>query len=301
MLHDLYTLHGENLQENPWQSYPRPQMKRESYVNLNGQWDFAATDRDTFPEEYPQKILVPFCPESLLSGLSQPIKPGSYLYYRRALELPPRASGGRVLLHIGAADQIATVYVNGIACGSHVGGYNAFAVDITDALKEENQLVIRVFDDLRNQRLPYGKQSLRRGGMWYTPVSGIWQTVWLEVVPEQCIQRIDVKTTLEKAVVTVTPPLDGRVLCQGKAYPLTGGKAEIAPENPELWTPETPVLYDFTVETETDRVESYFALRTLSVKEYQGIPRLCLNGRATGVTVSTPRQSRPALQRRSLL
>ena len=277
MLHDLYTPQGEQLTGTPWNSYPRPQMRRESYVNLNGHWDFAVTEDDTLPEQYPQTILVPFCPESLLSGLKRQIDPGSYLYYRRTLPELGERVGKRVLLHVGAADQVVTVFVNGSACGGHTGGYTAFTVDITDALGEENELVIRVFDDLRDKSLPYGKQTLRRGGMWYTPVSGIWQTVWLELIPEVYIQRVDVQTTLKTATVTVTPALDGTVTCMGKTYPLVSGVAELTPENPVNWTPENPVLYDFTVQTDTDRVDSYFALRTLSVKPYNGIPRLCLN------------------------
>ncbi len=278
MRNDLYTPKGERLTQTPWQNYPRPQMKRESYVNLNGEWAFAVTGTQELPKSYPHKILVPFCPESLLSGLKMEIEPGSYLFYRRELTLSEDRAGKRVLLHIGAADQVAEVFVNGITCGGHTGGYNAFTVDITDAIREENELVIRVFDNLQDKRLPYGKQSLRRGGMWYTPVSGIWQTVWLEIVPENHICRVDVQTTLETATVTVTPPMDGTVICRGKQYPMKAGVAEITPEDPEHWTPETPVLYEFTVETDTDRVESYFALRTLSVEDYRDIPRLCLNG-----------------------
>ena len=184
-MHDLYTTAGEQLSGTPWQAYPRPQMKRDSYWNLNGLWDFAVTDNDQLPQSYDKQILVPFCPESLLSGLKMQIKPGSYLYYRRHFPLPERFSVGRVLLHIGAADQITTVYVNGQKIGAHTGGYNAFTFDITHALQEENEVIIAVFDDLRSTVLPYGKQTLRRGGMWYTPVSGIWQTVWLESVHQQ--------------------------------------------------------------------------------------------------------------------
>ena len=277
MLHDLYTTQGEQRMGIPWSNYPRPQMKRESYVNLNGHWDFAVTDKEALPGDYPQRILVPFCPESLLSGLKLQITPGSYLYYRRALPNLGERVGKRVLLHIGAADQITTVYVNGKACGGHTGGYTAFTVDITEHLTEENELVIQVFDDLQDKTLPYGKQTLARGGMWYTPVSGIWQTVWLELVPETYIRHLDIQTTLKTATITVTPAIDGKVTCFGKAYPLIAGVAQITPENPVNWTPENPFLYEFAVETQEDRVESYFALRTLSVKTYNGIARLCLN------------------------
>ena len=276
MLHDLYTPEGETLTGTPWDIYPRPQIKRDSYVNLNGIWDFAVSEKDTLPA-FDKAILVPFCPESVLSGLKMNIKPGSYLFYRK--QFPTPAGAGRLLLHVGAADQIAVIYVNQLHVCHHEGGYDAFTADITDVLEAENELVIQVFDDLRDLSFPYGKQTLKRGGMWYTPVSGIWQTVWLEWVPESHIEKLDIQVDLTQAFITTTPALEGKVLCQGKEYPLVKGMAVIAPENPRLWSPEDPYLYDFTVETETDRVESYFALRTIETKIMHGIPRLCLNGK----------------------
>ena len=276
MLHDLYTPEGEALQGTPWQVYPRPQLRRNSYVNLNGIWDFAASESKDVPG-FDQQILVPFCPESLLSGLKMAHIPGQYLFYRRSFSV--ESQQGRLLLHVGAADQTADIYVNQTHVCHHEGGYESFCCDITDALKEENELVIRCLDDLRDQSFPYGKQTLKRGGMWYTPVSGIWQSVWLEWVPESRIEDLDIQVTLEKATVTVTPAMDGRVLCGGKEYALVNGQAVIAPEAPHLWSPEDPYLYDFVIETATDRVESYFALRTVETKILHGIPRLCLNGR----------------------
>ena len=155
MIHELYTPEGENLQGTPWQVYPRPQLVRKSYVNLNGIWDFAVFEDPDFPGEDLQ-INVPFCPESLLSGLKMQTKPGSYLFYRRTFTMKKQA--GRLLLHVGAADQIADIYVNQKQVCRHEGGYEAFTADITDFLKEENELVIRVQDDLRDQTFPYGKQ-----------------------------------------------------------------------------------------------------------------------------------------------
>ena len=278
-MNDLYTQWGENIGETPWQVYPRPQLKRESYVNLNGLWDFTVSQNADLPAEYARQILVPFCPESLLSGLKMNITPGSWLFYRRKFTLPEGFRKDKVLLHIGAADQMAKIYVNQSLVATHIGGYDAFTVDITPALAEENQLVIAVFDDLRSKVLPYGKQSLNRGGMWYTPVSGIWQTVWLESVPEQYIETLDIQATLESATITVTPSLSGKILLEGKEYPLIDGQAVITPENPRHWSPEDPYLYHFAVETENDRVESYFALRQIETKTVNGIPRLCLNGK----------------------
>ena len=276
MLHNLYTPEGESLQGTPWEVYPRPQLKRNSYVNLNGIWDFAVSENAEIPS-FDKQINVPFCPESGLSGLKLEVKPGSYLFYRRKFSV--QIQSGRLLLHVGAADQIADIYVNQKQVCHHEGGYEAFVADITDVLEEENELVIRVWDDLRDQTLPYGKQTLKRGGMWYTPVSGIWQTVWLESVPETYIEDLDIQVDLTKAVVTTIPALTGKILCQGKEFPLVDGKAVITPENPHLWSPEDPYLYDFAIETDTDRVESYFALRTIEVKVIKGIPRLCLNGK----------------------
>ena len=278
MLNDLYTPQGETLCQTPWQEYPRPQMKRESYVNLNGRWEFAVSNTEALPKAYDKQILVPFCPESLLSGRKESVEPGSYLYYRRGFSLPENFIKDRVLLHIGAADQITRVYVNGKFMGGNTGGYNAFSVDITDALEQENELIVSVFDDLRSKVLPYGKQCLKRGGMWYTPVSGIWQTVWLESVPADYIRQLDIQVTKTAATITITPALEGAVVLEGKRYPLQQGRVEVSPANPHLWSPEDPYLYRFSVETEKDSVESYFALRTLEVKTYEGIPRLCLNG-----------------------
>ena len=278
MLHNLYTPEGETLTGTPWQVYPRPQFKRGSCVNLNGEWEFEVGS-NTFPKNYDKSIRVPFCPESLLSGIHEHFPEGSALAYRKKFTLPVSFQKGRVLLHIGAADQHLYCFVNDKKIGCHTGGYWTITFDITDALVDgENEIKFRCHDDLTNQIHPYGKQTLKRGGMWYTPVSGIWQTVWLESVPETYIEELDIQVDLRKAVIVTTPALDGTVLCEGKEYPLIGGKAVITPENPHLWSPEDPYLYDFTVETETDRVQSYFALRTIESKTVNGIPRLCLNG-----------------------
>jgi len=268
----LTTPQGVSLSGTPWQAYPRPQLKRDSYVNLNGTWELSA-------QGYQGPIQVPFCPESQLSGVGKHFPDGSVLRYRKAFTLPENFNRGKVLLHFGAVDQIAEVYVNQKSVGSHIGGYESFCFDITDALQTENELEVRVIDDLRDHILPYGKQVLNRGGMWYTPVSGIWQTVWLESVPEDYVNSLDIRVTLEAATITVTPALIGVITADGKDYPLVDGKAVITPENPHLWTPEDPYLYPFTLTAGEDRIESYFALRTLEIKEIKDMPRLCLNGK----------------------
>ena len=279
MLMDLYTVQGQQVGDNPWQVYPRPQMKRDSFLNLNGYWDFTVQEEEALPESYDRKILVPFCPESLLSGIKEHFPDGHSLFYRKKLILPADFQKDRVLLHFGAVDQIAEIFVNGKKAGSHVGGYEAFSLDITDYLQAENELVVRVVDDLRNNTLPYGKQTLNRGGMWYTPVSGIWQTIWLESVAAQYIEKLDIQADDQKAMITLTPPLSGKLSLEDREYPIENGKVELIPEEPKLWSPENPYLYRFCVETEYDRVESYFAMRSLTVKNWGGYPRLCLNGK----------------------
>ena len=267
----LTTTQGETLTGTPWQVYPRPQMKRASWVNLNGTWELSVG------EEH-HTILVPFAPESQLSGVQKHFPEGSTLCYRREFAVDP-AQTGRFLLHFGAVSQCTEIYVNQTLVGSHRGSYEAFSFDITDYLRENNELVVRVTADLDDHTLPYGKNVKNPGGMWYTPVTGIWQTVWAEWVPEKYIESLDIQVTLDTATITVIPALDGQVTVEGKAYPLVDGKAVVIPENPHLWTPEDHYLYDFTVTTEEDRVESYFALRTLEIREVKGLPRLCLNGK----------------------
>ena len=276
---DLYTPQGEQISSAPLQSYPRPQMRRESYVNLNGWWAFTVSSQTQLPVCYDREILVPYCPESLLSGIHTHFPEGSSLFYRRLLPIKKPENGNRILLHFGAVDQYAEIYVNQKLVCTHWDGYQAFSCDITDFLQEENQLTVRATDDLRSCRMPYGKQTLTRGGMWYTPVSGIWQTVWLEEVPQSYIAELDIQTDDAQAVVTVTPALDGTVLFEGQAVALQGGKAVLKPRNPQYWSPENPHLYTFTVKAGADQVESYFALRTLSVKTVNGVHRLCLNGK----------------------
>ena len=276
MLHELFTSRGENLTGAPWQVYPRPQMKRDSYLNLNGEWDFSANDQES------RKILVPFCPESQLSGVKAHFPEGTLLRYRRKVILPENFNRGRVLLHIGAADQIADVYVNGKAVCHHEGGYEAFCVDITEDLQEENEITICCVDDLNNRAFPYGKQVLpeKRGGMWYTPVSGIWQTVWMESVPETYVRKLNIENRGYSVTISTEPARNGKITVAGLGeYLLENGSITITPEAPHLWSPEDPFLYEFTLEAGEDKVESYFAIRALEVKQVGAYPRLCLNGK----------------------
>ena len=276
MLNNLMTTAGENLKGTPWTVYPRPQMKRSSYMNLNGAWDFAVN------YEKMGQIRVPFCPESKLSCIGKHYDEGSLLCYNRIFRLEDGFNKGRVILHIGAADQRADVFLNGKPVGFHKGGYEAFSFDITHLLQEENNLQICCFDDLTDRTYPYGKQVLpeKRGGMWYTPVSGIWQSVWLESVPESYIQKLHIENRGYSVKISVEPALCGTVtVAELGSFELVNGSVTITPENPKLWSPENPYLYDFTVEAGEDRVESYFAIRSLEIKKVGAYPRLCLNGK----------------------
>ena len=278
MLQTLTTPRGETLSGTPWQVYPRPQMRRDSYINLNGEWDFAVSSGK--PETFDMRITVPFCPESRLSGIGRHFEEGAPLWYRRRFLLHEGFRRERVLLHIGAADQIAEVFVNGQHLCRHEGGYASFCVDIAEALAEENELVIRCTDDLHDQAFPYGKQVMNRGGMWYTPVSGIWQTVWLESVPGTYIENLNIENHGASVTISTVPPLEGTVSVEQLGqFPLEHGQVAIAPENPHFWCPDDPYLYRFTVETAQDKVESYFAIRSLEIKKVGEYPRLCLNGK----------------------
>jgi len=202
----LYTVDGEQLLSSPpptpWNVYPRPHLRRASFFCLNGLWDFSVISEKEAPR-YDEKILVPFVPESPLSGIGRTIAEGATLCYRKEFSLPEGFYRGRVLLHLDAADQIATVLLNGKILETHRGGYERFTLDITEALKETNVLEIFVIDELETGILPYGKQKVKRGGMWYTPISGLWQTVWLESVPDVYIKEISVRTTMTSATVSV--------------------------------------------------------------------------------------------------
>ena len=274
MLQQLYTEHGENLKSTPWTVYPRPQMKRNSCLILNGEWDFGLT-----PKEYDRKIQVPFCPESVLSGVNDHFPEGTDLYYRRYVTLPEGFHRGRLLLHVGAVDQTAWVYINGRLAGNYQG-VGSFCVDVTDWWEDgENEITVRCRDDLKDPSFPYGKQTLRRGGMWYTPVSGIWQTVWMESVPQTYIEKLNIENRRYSVTISTEPALEGRVMVPGLGeFPLKNGCVTVSPEEPHLWSPEDPFLYEFAVECGEDRVESYFAIRSLEIKKIGNYPRLCLNG-----------------------
>lgn len=277
----LLTEEGERTGGKAWTAYPRPQMVRGNWQNLNGTWSFS-TEEGGKEED----ILVPFCPESLLSGICRTFEKEKKFYYRREFRLELPAEDRRILLHFGAVDQIATVSLNGTRLGTHVGGYLPFSFDVTDLLRETNELKVEAEDAL-DHSLPWGKQKKKRGGMWYTPVSGIWQTVWLESVPESYIQGLDIRCGRNYAEIRLKGVEQGTLILGDTdavpaeklpQYAFAKGKLRLQFKNPHVWSPEDPYLYRFTLRAGDDEVKSYFALRSLETKEINGKKRLCLNG-----------------------
>ena len=271
-MQELFTIEGLSLSGIPWEAYPRPQLRRGDWLCLNGTWSLEYNDIRT-------EIRVPFCPESLLSGVEKSPLIGEQMTYRRSFSSPDSWTGRRILLHFGAVMRDTQILVNGQPVCRHENGYLPFSADITDTLQPgENKLCVRVRNDL-DTRFPWGKQRVKRGGMWYTPCSGIWQSVWLEPVPEAYIHSLSITCSTDWVEIRTEGVSDGVVTLEGMDYPFSDGKAKISFSDPHLWTPDDPHLYSFILTSGDDRIESYFALRTLSSETINGIPRLCLNGK----------------------
>lgn len=250
--------------DNAWRSYPRPQMVRRDWLNLNGQWDYAITGAAASrPARMDGKILVPFAVESRLSGVARKLLPEDRLWYRRSFTLPAGWSGKRTLLHFGALDFKSAVWVNGALAGTHIGGSDPFSFDITPYLKSgANEIVVQVADPTSNGEQPRGKQTLEPRGIWYIAVSGIWQTVWLEPVPELHIQEVRAVPDIDAGTLAVdvllnagTRPSDAvriTALEKGKAIASTiargNRRATLAIPQARLWNPDDPYLYDLRVE-----------------------------------------------------
>ena len=263
----------------PWNIYPRPQMRRESFLNLNGEWDFEVSNNDLIPQKYSMKIMVPYPVESKLSGIEQHFKKGSRLFYRRYFDAPIKLRWRKILLHCGGIEQKAEIYINGTQVTKWCTAVDGpLTVDITQYILDENEVVIKVIDDM-DRTIPYGKQCDKPKEIWYSPVSGIWQTVWVEAVPEYYIKSIKITPTLEYADIEIQGADEGRVIFEGKSYRFYDGKIRLEPYIKRLWSPEDPHLYYFTVYVGNDKVDSYFALRTIDIREEYGMPRLCLNGK----------------------
>ena len=264
-----------------WNEYPRPQMVRDSFFPLNGYWDFAITGSADIPDTYEKSIVVPFPPESKLSGIQTEIKSGDKLHYRRKFKLPDGFIKDRILLHFGAVDQICDVYVNGKFVTHNEGGYIPFFADITNLMDgPEGEICVTVTDE-NDDTYPYGKQKKKRGGMWYTPVSGIWQTVWIESLPKDHISSIKIDQTAKYAKFTVKSTAENIKLIikeTGDRIEVIDGEAIFRPEAPHLWAPEDPYLYHYEMSCGDDLVNGYFALREIGFTEVSGRARLTLNG-----------------------
>lgn len=265
----------------PWGVYPRPLLERDSYINLNGDWEFSVTAGEEEPS-FDRTVCVPFPPESPLSGIGERFSEDSTLHYRRRFSLPKDFVESRVIIHIGACDSVAEVSLNGKLLGRHVGGYDAFSFDVTDLLAKENTLTVRATDRLDGV-LPYGKQKHKRGGMWYTPISGIWQTVWLESVPEEYVTSLETECEGDRVTIRAGGVREGAVRVETPSgrltAPLKNGVATLTLPSPRRWSPDDPYLYRYTLEAGKDRVRSYFAFREIKIENIGGIPRLCLNGK----------------------
>ncbi|MBQ9460120.1 MAG: glycoside hydrolase family 2 [Oscillospiraceae bacterium] len=290
-MNELYTVWGEQLdREHPLPEYPRPQMRRDSYVNLNGIWHYAFTHESIRPLDWMGEIVVPFSPESLLSGVGRQLQSDEFLWYERSVTLPDGFNAGRVLLHFGAVDQCADIWWNGKHAARHEGGYLPFEVDITSFLRKgENTLTVRVTDSLIHTPHAYGKQRYKRGGIWYTATSGIWQTVWLESVPNAYLRSVELTPDFDAKIlrwrVKSSEPLkvhavvyDGETMIAQSCYE-NEGICRILPEYFHPWTPEDPFLYRIVFEAGKDRVESYFAMRKFGVTDYRGHTVFALNNK----------------------
>ena len=286
-----------------WQDYPRPQLKRDSYISLCGVWQlsvkkykvkvkqysrFAGFAREYQTDDFEQTelggIMVPYPPESRISGIERLLAENETYLYTRQFTLAEEFINDKVLIHFGAVDTNTVVMVNGRLAGVHRGGYLPFSFDITELIVAgENTITVEVEDTL-DIELAYGKQRKDRGGMWYTPISGIWQPVWLESVPENHIESIRLTPSLEDIAIEVKGGADEKtvIINTENGYitkVFSGEKVTIPIENPQHWSPEKPYLYNFEIISGKDRVQSYFALRTVTIENVKGQNYICLNGK----------------------
>jgi len=269
----LKTPFEEKLTDTPWQEYPRPQFKRDSYFSLNGKWNLSILRNKKCV--YEGNVLVPFPIESRLSGFKGTKKKSDILVYSKNFNIPNKENY-KTILNFTAVDQECEIYINSRLAGSNVGGYLPFSFDITDLLENgENLLTVKVTDRL-DKTYAYGKQRKKRGGMWYTETSGIWGSIWVEQVPNEYIESIKITPDLSGFDISVKGGKDEKTLkIMGKEYTFKGESKRIEIEEPENWTPENPKLYEFELTSGEDKIFSYTALRTITINDN----KICLNGK----------------------
>ncbi len=267
--------------------YPRPNLVRDSFFSLNGYWDYAIDKNPSLKTPSQGKILVPFPIESLLSGVNKTLAKDEKILYRKTFTLPEGFQKNDVLLHFEAVDYACRIFLNGFELTSHRGGYLPFSVNVTSHLEATNELVALVEDDTKNNGAATGKQRLNRGGIWYTPCSGIWQSVWLESVPEGYFQEVrilpdyddqsvhfELVTSLPKGFITITS--QGTLIAK---TPFHASQITIPLPKMHAWSPEDPFLYDVEISNNAETVRSYFGMRKVSIGQSEHGPCLCLNGK----------------------
>ena len=271
--------------KQPLNEYPRPQFKRDSYICLNGYWEYAIRKDENIPESFDGQILVPFSPEVEKSGVNKTVMPDDYLFYRLKTTIPGNFIKDKVILHFGAVDQIAEVFINGQFATKHIGGFLPFSVNIKPFLKDENlEIILRVVDTTNTSYHSSGKQSLKPGGIWYKAQSGIYMPVWMESVNNGYIESLKITPNIDENTITVrfkSEIKSAKIKLNNNVYDVEADKDNVIEiDNPKLWSPESPYLYEFIIHNEVDEVSSYFAMRKISlVKNKDGMLVIALNNK----------------------